>query len=64
MSADYTYPDAGTTLYPSGTAVAGPGVEFNDIGGFGVGSSPSVDFGNSTILVTYPGGWQENGSGT
>jgi len=63
VRADYEWPTLGTVLYPSGTAVVGPGVEFNNIGGFGVGNSPTVDFSNFTILVTYPG-WVLSGVGT
>ena len=64
VSADYDWPTLGTALYPSGTAVVGPGVEFDNIGGFGVGNSPSVDFSDANILVTYPGGWSLSGVGT
>jgi hypothetical protein len=64
VRADYEWPALGTILYPSGTAVAGPGVEFDDIGGFGVGSAPSVDFANTSITVDYPGGFTLSGTGT
>lgn len=57
VSADYVWPTSGTVIYPSGTAVVGPGVEFPDIGQFGVGSSPNVDFSATNILITYPVGW-------
>jgi hypothetical protein len=62
--ADYLWPNLGTVEYPSGTAVVGAGVEFNNIGGFGVGISPTVDFSNTNILIDYAGGWTLNGSGT
>lgn len=64
VSANYDWPTLGTVLYPSGSAVVGPGVTFDNIGGFGVGNSPSVAFSDATILVTYPGGWTESGFGT
>lgn len=64
VSANYEWPNLGTILYPSGTAVVGPGVEFDNIGGFGVGNSPSVDFSDTNILVDYTGGWTLSGSGT
>jgi len=64
VRADYAYPDVGTVLFPSGTAVAGAGVEFNNIGGFGVGSSPSVDFSDTNILVNYPAGFNLAGVGS
>jgi hypothetical protein len=64
VSADYTFPSIATTLYASGNAVAGSGVEFNNIGGFGVGISPSVDFSATNILVTYPVGWSLAGVGS
>lgn len=57
VSANYLFPNQNTAVYPSGTAVVGAGVEFNDIGGFGVGTSPQADFGSSSITVTYSGGW-------
>jgi PEP-CTERM motif len=47
-------------LYPSGTAVVGPGVEFDNVGGSGT----TVDFSANNILVNYPSGWTLNGSGT
>lgn len=64
VSADYHWPDLGTVLYASGSAVVGPGVEFDNIGGFGVGTSPAVDFSDANILITYPAGWSLNGGGT
>jgi hypothetical protein len=64
VSANYDWPTLGTVLYASGTAVVGPGVEFDNIGGFGVGLSPTVDFSDSNILVTYPGGWLLSGTGS
>ena len=64
VSANYDWPTLGTVLYASGTAVVGPGVEFDNIGGFGVGLSPTVDFSDSNILVTYPGGWLLAGTGS
>jgi hypothetical protein len=64
VSADYTFPNSSTTLFASGNAVVGPGVEFNNIGGFGVGNSPAVDFSATNILVTYPNGFTLSGVGT
>jgi len=64
VSANYDFPTLGTVLYPSGTAVVGAGVEFNNIGGFGVGVSPSVDFSATNILVDYPAGFSLAGTGT
>jgi hypothetical protein len=58
VSADYNWPTLGTVLYPSGTAVVGPGVEFTGIGG-GI----SVDFSDTRITVVYPA-WTLSGVGT
>lgn len=63
VSADFDWPTLGTVLYPSGPAVVGPGVEFDNIAGLGVGSSPTVDFSDANILVTYPVGWSFSGVG-
>lgn len=63
VTANYDFPNPGTVLYGSGTAIVGPGVEFNNVGAFGVGRSPSVDFSATNILVTYPGGWRLQGGG-
>ena len=57
VSADYHFPVLGTVLYPAGIAVVGPAVEFPDVGGFGVGISPAVDFSNTNVRVTYPSGF-------
>lgn len=62
VSANYQWPSLGTTLYASGTAVAGAGVEFDNVGGFGVGSSPAVDFGSDTVTVSYPAGFSFSAS--
>jgi hypothetical protein len=62
VSANYYFPDSATVLYPSGNAVVGAGVEFPDIGGFGVGTSPSVDISGTSILITYPAGFFLNTS--
>jgi hypothetical protein len=64
VTADYLFPDLSSVVYASGTAVAGPGVEFADIGGFGVGLSPNADFDAASITLDYPVGWTLNGSGT
>jgi hypothetical protein len=64
VSADYQWPTLGTVLYPSGTAVVGAGVEFNTVGILSLGSSPTVDFSNTNILVNYPIGFTLSGSGT
>ena len=57
VSADYHFPDLGTVLYPSGNAVVGAGTEFPNVGGFGVGISPSVDISDTNILISYPVGF-------
>ena len=57
VSADYHYPNLGTILFPSGNAVVGAGIEFPNIGGFGVGISPSVDISDTNILISYPAGF-------
>jgi hypothetical protein len=64
VSANYEWPALGDVQYASGTAVVGPGVEFDNIGGFGVGRSPAVDFSDSNTLVTYPGGYVLSGTGS
>lgn len=61
VSFDYHYPSLGTVLFPSGSAVVGAGVEFNNIGGFGVGVSPSADIGDTSFTVSYPFGWNVSG---
>jgi len=61
VSANYQFPDISTSLFLSGTAVAGAGVEFNNVGGFGVGTSPAVDFGSDTVTVSYPAGFTFGG---
>jgi hypothetical protein len=57
VSADYHFPDLATVQYASGNAVVGAGVEFDNPGGFGVGISPSVDISATSILITYPAGY-------
>jgi hypothetical protein len=64
VSANYDWPTLGTVYLASGTAIAGPGVEFDNIGGFGVGISPSVDFSNTGVTVDYPDGFTLSGVGT
>lgn len=61
VSADYVWPDIGTVFLPSGTAVVGAGVEFNEIGFAG---GPAVDFSDNTIHITYPFGWGLSGVGS
>lgn len=62
--ADYHFPDLGTVYLSSGPATVGSGVEFDNIGGFGIGVSPAVDFSDTNILLTYPVGWSLAGTGT
>jgi hypothetical protein len=57
VAADYHWPNLRTVLYPSGNAVVGAGIEFPNVGGFGVGISPSVDISDTNILITYPVGF-------
>lgn len=57
VSADYHWPNLGTVLYASGNAVAGAGLEFDNVGGFVGGNGPDVDFSDANIRVTYPTGW-------
>ena len=64
VSADYNFPNSSAILWASGNAVVGPGLEFNSIGGFPVGVSPTIDFSATNILVTYPLGIQLAGTGT
>ncbi|MBI5257758.1 MAG: hypothetical protein HY855_14740 [Burkholderiales bacterium] len=64
VTADYHWSTLGSVLWSSGQGVAGAGVEFNNIGGFGVGVSPAVDFADTNITVTYPAGFTLAGNGT
>jgi uncharacterized protein YjbI with pentapeptide repeats len=64
VSANYEWPDLGTAQYPSGSAPVGPGVEFSDIEGTGVGVSPFVDFSATNIQVVFPNGWHLDGNGS
>jgi hypothetical protein len=64
VSANYYYPDGATILYGSGNMVVGPGgALFDNLGGLGVGSSPSVDITDTNILITYPVGWSFSSNG-
>ena len=64
VSADYEWPDLGTVLYASGDAVVDSGVEFDNIGSFGVGNSPTVDFSEANVVIEYVGGWTLSGTGS
>jgi hypothetical protein len=64
VTADYHWPNLGTIQFASGPAVVGAGLEFNNLGGFGIGISPTADFSATNILVTYPVGYGLAGVGT
>lgn len=63
VSVDYRWPDANTTLWAGGSAVVGAGVEFPDLGGFGVGNSPSVDLSDLGVVISYQSGFNLSNSG-
>lgn len=56
VTANYHWPTLNEVLLPSGTAVVGAGIEFPDLGGWGVGVSPSVDVFDSGFSISYPVG--------
>lgn len=57
VSADYRWPTQNDLLWPGGTAVVGEGVEFPDLGGFGIGISPAVDVFDGGFVLSYPAGF-------
>jgi hypothetical protein len=64
VSADYRWPSLGAVLYESGTAIVDGQIEFRNIGGFGIGVSPAVDFSQANITVSYPVGFSLAGTGS
>ena len=63
VSVDYRWPDASSTLWAGGTATVGAGVEFPNIGGFGVGNSPAVDLFDLGFQISYPAGFDLSNTG-
>lgn len=63
VSADYRWPDLATTLWAGGTATVGAAVEFPDLGGFGIGTSPAVDLSDLGFTISYPTGFNLSNSG-
>lgn len=53
VSVNYEWPNIGTVLYPGGSAVIPAGGQTFDLSSGGV----TVDVTNSSIVVTFPGGW-------
>ncbi len=58
VGADYRWPTLNDTLWAGGSAVVGAGIEFPDLGGFGVGISPAVDVADGGFTLSYPAGFR------
>lgn len=55
--ANYLYPTQSSVAIAGNNAIVGSWLEFWNFNDWGFGVSPQVDFGGSTITVSYPQGW-------